>query len=258
MDILHVLKEQISLRQATGMIQTRVFTESLPQLVFYPDDVSTDRKEWSRIFLADNLDPKAPRIVMAQSGRLITGSEGARLQIHLEKGTIYEFDAEDPSKDNVSVFATTDIPLEVEEAARKIEVIAPKPDRMRTGDLWGARGDTSEERLEKTVELQKRIAIPFSVIPFALLGLVLGTVTRKGGRAYGFLFSFILVVGYYLMLTVWASACLGRGDSTLDRRLGGGYPTVRTGNPPLRPWRTRRMGTECLDRMECRASRKQA
>ena len=202
MDILYKLKEQISLRQATGMIQPRVFTESLPRLVFYPDDVSTDRKEWSRIFLADNLDPNAPRIVMAQSGRLITGSEGARLQIHLEKGTIYEFDAEDPSKDNVSVFATTDIPLEVEEAARKIEVIPPKPYRMRTGDLWGAGRDTSEQRLEKKVELQKRIAIPFSVIPFALLGLLLGTVTSKGGRAYGFLFSFILVVGYYLMLTV--------------------------------------------------------
>jgi LPS export ABC transporter permease LptG len=45
--------------------------------------------------------------------------------------------------------------------------------------------------------LHKRLALPFSVLCFSLLGLALGITTKKGGRASGFVLSLVLVLLFY-------------------------------------------------------------
>ena len=80
MDMLHNLKEMVSLRQATSQVAPRVFNEDFPNIVFYLQDLSVDRQEWERVFLADNSDPKSPRIILARQGTWVTDQEAARLQ----------------------------------------------------------------------------------------------------------------------------------------------------------------------------------
>ncbi len=205
-DIGAALKDRISLRQATSQIQPRVFNEKFPNIVFYLDDLATDRQRWSRVFLADNSDPKSPRTVLAREGTWVTDSDANRLQLHLQHGTIYEVDPDDPSKDKLSIFAATDIPIEFSRGQEGPEADAGAPSRhkkafeLSTPELWhGDPAASADEQLEQRIELQRRLAIPFSVIGFSILGLTLGVSTKKGGRTSGFVLSLVLVLLFYIL-----------------------------------------------------------
>ena len=177
MDMLHNLKEMVSLRQATSQVAPRVFNEDFPNIVFYLQDLSVDRQEWERVFLADNSDPKSPRIILARQGTWVTDQEAARLQLHLRNGTFYQIDPQDSSHDNVSVFSATDIPLDLNlrnGVSADSGGTAEEPRRaaeMSTAELWRGTGSgtPAAERLEQLIQLHRRLAIPFSVIPFGLL-----------------------------------------------------------------------------------------
>ena len=202
------LKDKISLRQATALVQPRVFNDKYRNLMLYLDDLAIDKQRWSRVFLWDNSDPKSPRTILAREGTWVTDSQANRLQLHLQNGTIYEVDPDDPSKDKESVFASTDIPVEVVglagTAQSEATSDAPRkkhPSEMATRDLWNRALDpSSREELEEAIELQRRLAIPFSVLSFSLLGLPLGISTKKGGRTSGFVVSLLLVIVFYVLL----------------------------------------------------------
>ncbi|MFQ6037869.1 MAG: LptF/LptG family permease [Candidatus Aminicenantales bacterium] len=51
------------------------------------------------------------------------------------------------------------------------------------------------------VEIHKKLALPFSCIIFALLGLPLGAFTKKGGRTSGFTLSIGIILLYYILIT---------------------------------------------------------
>jgi LPS export ABC transporter permease LptG/LPS export ABC transporter permease LptF len=211
-DILRSMKDRINLRQATSQIQPRVFVESdsFKNIVFYVDDLSVGRQRWSGVFLSDSTDPKSPRTILSESGSWVTDQSGTKLQLHLEKGVIYEVDPSDPGRDKISLFMATDVPIPLtglnsndippgvtgpNSAAAKPR----KPEETTTLDLWrGNPALPAAVRLEQRVELHRRIAIPFSVIGFSLIGLALGITTRKGGRTSGFVISLSVVLFFYV------------------------------------------------------------
>lgn len=202
-DVLRRVKNRISLTQATSQIQPRVFNEDFPNLVFYLDDLAVDKQHWSKVFLADNSDPKSPRVVISSSGTWITDPSNRRLQLHLERGASYAVNTEDPSKDNVSVFASTDIPINIGrsfDAAAEMDHRPKKVTEQSSGDLWRSfQKAPPAERLEQLVELNRRLALPFSILPFALLGLTLTVSTPKGGRTSGFALSLVTVIVFYAL-----------------------------------------------------------
>jgi len=202
-DILASLKDLINLRQATSQIMPRVFNEQFSNVVFYLDDISLDRQQWDRVFLADNTDPHAPRIVMARKGSWVTDQRGTRLQLHLEQGTIYEVNPQEPRKDNISHFAATDIPIDLNQG-RGSDIAGgegrKKPTEQATLDLWrGTPGTKPEERRMELIEFHKRLALPCSVLGFALLGLALGVSARKGSRTSGSVLGLIFVIVFYIL-----------------------------------------------------------
>ena len=205
-DRLFSLKDRISLRQATAQIQPRVFNLRYSNLVLYLDDLATDKQHWSRVFLSDNTDPKSPRTILAREGTWITDQQAKRLQLHLSDGKIYEVERDDPSKDKLSTFLTTDIPIELsrepspEDSGDKDK--KKLTSEISTRDLWHfERAGSPEESLEWEIELQKRLALPFSTVGFCLLGLALGVSTKKGGRTSGFVWSLLLVMTWFVLFT---------------------------------------------------------
>lgn len=202
-DIYNGIRDLISVRQVTSQIVPRVFNEDFSNVVFYLDDLSVDRQHWDRVFLADNSDPTAPRIVLAREGTWVTDRAGTRLQLHLERGTIYEVNPQDPSKDNISVFGATDIPIDVNHGAGSEGASADvlkRPAEQTTLNLWhGSAGTQPVRRREELIELHKRLALPCSVLGFALVGLSLGICTRRGGRTSGSVLSMVLVILYYIL-----------------------------------------------------------
>jgi LPS export ABC transporter permease LptG/LPS export ABC transporter permease LptF len=196
------IQSRVSLTQATFLIRPRVFNEDFPNLVFYLDDVNEDRQRWSKIFLVDNRDPQSPSTVMANSGEWISDSMNRRLQLHLEKGISYTINSQDPSKDNVKSFVVTDIPINFRNDAAFLDIDnrPRKVAEQSTLDLWRNHSKSSPtEGLKQIIELHRRIALPFSIFSFALLGLPLAVSAPKGGRALGFALSLVAVILFYML-----------------------------------------------------------
>jgi LPS export ABC transporter permease LptG/LPS export ABC transporter permease LptF len=206
-DIMRQVKSKISLVQATSQVQPRVFNEDFPNIVFYVGDLAADRLRWSGVFLSDNSDANSPRTVLARSGSWMADSDNQRLQLHLEHGIRFSIDSADPSKDNVSSFASTDIPIRIGlnknvESAAQSEYKPKKTSELSTGYLWQKFSVVAHSKyVEYLVELNRRIALPFSVIPFALIGLSLGVNTKKGGRTSGFALSLVFVLLFYILFS---------------------------------------------------------
>ncbi len=201
-DIYNGLLNLINVRQVTSRIVPRVFNDDFANIVFYLDDLSIDRQHWDRVFLADNTDKTAPRIVLAREGTWISDPSGSRLQLHLENGAIYEVNPQDPSKDKISQFGATDIPIELNITPLKGtgSGALQDPSEKKTADLIRvAPGLTPEQRRDELIELHQRFALPCSVLAFALIGLALGINTRGGGRTSGSVLSLILVLLFYVL-----------------------------------------------------------
>jgi LPS export ABC transporter permease LptG/LPS export ABC transporter permease LptF len=204
-DIMRLVKSRINLTQATSQVQPQVFNEDFQNIVVYVGALAADRLHWSGVFLSDNSNSSMPRTVLARSGSWIADSDNRRLQLHLEHGASFSVDSVDSSKDSISSFASTDIPISLNKGLALPAESARKPKKtteLSTGFLWRNYSTTEPAKLiEYLVELNRRIALPFSVIPFALIGLSLGVNSKKGGRASGFALSLVFVLLFYILFS---------------------------------------------------------
>ena len=199
---LRNMKEEAIISQVPSALQPRVFNDDLPNYVFYMEDLTADRKDWSHIFIADNTEAKTSRTILARSGTWIwlKGSDKDRLQLHLIDGAIYSTDLENPRKDQFETFPVKDFAIELAATPDRNKGKPKKAAEMSIHELWSrAHTGESSEKTEALVELNQRIALPFSVFPFALLGLALAVNAKKGGRTSGFVLSLAIVLIFYLL-----------------------------------------------------------
>jgi LPS export ABC transporter permease LptG/LPS export ABC transporter permease LptF len=192
-----------NLSLATSMVRPRVFNEEFPGAVFYVDDLSSDKQHWNRVFLADNSDPKSPRAIIARYGSWAGDSSKERLQLHLDQGASYSVKTEEPNKDDMIRFSSLEIPIMLKKSAdtsAKAELTPKKVAEQKTGFLWrNFRKSPQNLKIIQLVELHKRIALPFVVFPFALLGLALAAGPAKGSRTSGFALSLLTVIVFYVL-----------------------------------------------------------
>jgi len=204
------LVDRVGISVATTRIQARVFNEDLPGVIFYIKDLSDDRQRLSGIFLANGSDTEIPTIFTAGEAFWVRDPDNRRIQLHLEEGASYSAAVGEPEKDTQSFFLSTDIPIEVKKNDSVHQSISPdkisdtampvKARELKTSDLWRKRaGLPPEENVKRIIELNRRIALPFSIIPFSLLGLALSVSAPKSGRASGFGLGLVTVIIYYML-----------------------------------------------------------
>jgi LPS export ABC transporter permease LptG/LPS export ABC transporter permease LptF len=194
--------DQITISVAASKIQARVFSEEFRNIVFYLNDLSEDKKNWSGLFLADHSDPKNSKIMIARTASLISEPDNNRVQLHLEQSTSYETNLKDPSKERETFFASTENSnlLNQEISTKDTNHRPKKLKELDTLDLLHSnKGSSQEDKLKRIVELNRRIALPFSIIPFSLLGLALAISTPKSGRTLGFGLGLVTVILFYML-----------------------------------------------------------
>jgi len=202
-NILQEVKGRISLSHAASQVQARVFNEIFPNIVFYVADFKSDRQTWENVFIVDNSDPKAPKTIVARRGTWISTGESPRIQIHLKEGASYTTDPLDPSKDSLTYFAATDIPIDLTESIKAYEDYRKLPLKVAeqsTLDLWKAINTKQGSlKVEAIIEFNRRISLPFSIFPFIFLGLSLSAARIRSGRTWGFALSLVSVLSFYIL-----------------------------------------------------------
>jgi LPS export ABC transporter permease LptG/LPS export ABC transporter permease LptF len=201
-----LMGNDISLRSISTEVQPRVFEERFSNQVLYIREAATDRSRWEGIFLADVSNKNEPKITLARYGNLASYPQERKLQLHLSEGATHSVANVSPEVYRVTTFVETDIPVATASGLVPEDTARDKIAEMVTTDLIrkpnsGSRNTTAErEQRDRNVEISKRLALPFSVFVFSILGVPLGVIGKRGGKSYGFVTSLAVFLIYYLLL----------------------------------------------------------
>ena len=183
--------------QAPYEIQPRVFNEQFPNLLLYLEDVTGSRSSWRGVFIADLAQRNSVKLTLAERGVLVNEAARNRFVLHLEQGTMHEYDPSRPDEYSITSFADTEIPILVDQGGTGAG--RNSPPYLNLTQLW-QRVHQPRDRQPALVELHWRFALPVAAIVLALVGIPLGISTRKGGKSLGVMLSLLLFFVYYILM----------------------------------------------------------
>ena len=230
---LNALKADILTSSVEKEIKPRVFYEEFADLMLYVNDVDPRTGAWKGVFVADartdeggeQSGPMTPsrtvaasnaqagnpfatqrgqRIIVAQTGTLsIVPKPTKQIWLNLHSAYTHVWDARKPDK--------YDVNRNDEQRMRLPDKFSdPTMQPIRAFREMNMRELAEQARLARrndpltynqaSVEIQKKIAIPFACIVFGILGLPLGITNRRGGKSSGFSLSIAIILVYYVMI----------------------------------------------------------
>jgi lipopolysaccharide export system permease protein len=194
----------IAQTKADVQIQERVFNDDFENLVVYVDKVPIEGQKMEGILIYDERDQGKFNTIFAKEALLFNDPKSRDLVLKLVKGEIHrteqktdtyqriQFDAYDLKLELSKTFAA--IGRKLKEHEMSIDEIKARIEKMR---------QEGKNPAPLQVELHKRYALPFACVVFGLIGVPLGIQPRRSGRSHGFVFSIMILLGYYVSL----SAC---------------------------------------------------
>jgi len=209
-----------------GRIDPGVFHEEIPNVLLYVREVDNDTGEWRNILFFDSSSPGEERLTLAKRGQMVTAGLPEMVDANLTSGKLPEMEQWIRLEEVVThqfIRAEPETYRVNRNRSQLIRPITKGQGKVRyrlsmgeryTGDLVSfVRGgelegsdperESEEDRLLRrrlaSIELNKRLAIPFACTVFALLALPLGVGARSGGRGRGFVVSIAVVLAYYLV-----------------------------------------------------------
>lgn len=192
---------KIAQSKADIEIKERVFNDVFDGLVVYVEKVPIQAKKMEGILIYDERDQGKINTIFAREGLLSSNPKSQEVILRLFDGDIHRFDSRTDVYQKIK-FDAYDLKLEL---AKAFSAMGKK---LRDHELSI---DDIKEKIEKKkgagqdstpqeVELHKRYAIPFACIVFCLIGVPLGIQPRRSGRSFGFVFSILLLLAYYISL----------------------------------------------------------
>jgi lipopolysaccharide export system permease protein len=190
--------------KADVQIQERVFNDEFEGLVVYVDKVPIEGQKLEGVLIYDERDQERFNTIFAKEAFLFNDPRTRDLVLKLVKGEIHrteqkthtyhriQFDAYDLKLELSKTFAA--IGRKLRDHEMSIEEIEAKIEKMR---------QEGKNPAPLQVELHKRYALPLACVVFGLIGVPLGIQPRRSGRSHGFIFSILILLGYYVSL----SAC---------------------------------------------------
>ena len=172
------------------------------------------------VLISDASDRERPLLIFAEAGELQWDRAHRSLRLLLERGDIHigaaavdvaGAAAARPERSRRIEFATFDYALDSDEILG-VSLSALRPREMTAAELRAAiaRAEAGE-RLDDLrrqdpvyyqLQLERRAALPFAPLLFALLGVPLGTRRKRGGHSFSALLCAAVAFGYYGLLTL--------------------------------------------------------
>ena len=185
-------------------IKERVFNDLFEGLVVYVDKVPIEGKRMEGILIYDEREQGKLNTIFAKEGFLSSNPKSQEVILRLFNGDIHRLDPKSNVYQKVK-FDAYDLKLELTKAFIAMGKTV-KDYEMSIDDLKEKiekKGTTGEDTTPQKVELYKRYAFPFACIVFGLIGVPLGIQPRRSGRSYGFVFSILVTLTYYISLSIF-------------------------------------------------------
>jgi LPS export ABC transporter permease LptF/LPS export ABC transporter permease LptG len=209
--LLYSMKLRLSSFAFAQRIQPGVFSPEIAGLRVYAEGASPDRRELTGLIISDRSNPEGAQLTLARRGWLELEEDQGRLWLRVEDAERHHL-AEDGRRYDVTSFSRQRMVLQdngptlgASEKQIREQTLRELLERAST------RTRRPEDRRLALTEVHKKFALPAACLVFGLIGLPLGIVNRRGGRAAGFAVSIAIVLLYYALLaTGEARAIEGR------------------------------------------------
>jgi lipopolysaccharide export system permease protein len=154
------------------------------------------------ILIYDERDQGKLVTIFAREGFLASDPRSQEVILRLLNGDVHRIDHQTNIYQKIK-FDTYDLKLEL---AKTFTTIGKKlkDKEMSINDIKEKMEEMRKRGRDITplkVELHRRYAFPFACIVFSLIGVPLGIQPRRSGRSYGFIFSILIILAYYISLT---------------------------------------------------------
>ena len=206
----------IKVRNSALILEPGVVMNELEQegrkWMFEKNDAKTGRLKNVKIWDEYRRDGK-PRFIVATEAKVDFSGDFASLKLY--DGTIYEHgDKKQIEHYRVTDFGEMNITLDYSETLQRRDYESTSPRNMTLAELRKEMNRLAEQigaggqdylkykLLRAKVEFQKKFAIPFACLAFALIGVPLGIIVRKSGKMIGAGVGVALIIVYYALLQV--------------------------------------------------------
>jgi LPS export ABC transporter permease LptG/LPS export ABC transporter permease LptF len=187
-------------------IQPRVFEEQFTNsnTILYVGDVQLGR--WRNVFMADLTPPEqrasglrekadGPLVTVAREAIPLPDPEHSRIQLSLSDAWTHEMGKDFVANDTYAPHGEQAL-----EVAPPAEKHARPFAEMNTSEVSKHAVRASEPNwVDASIELHRRLTLPFACMMLALVGVPLGVSSRKGGKSGGYVMGvFLAFFCYYL------------------------------------------------------------
>ncbi|HEX7615519.1 MAG TPA: LptF/LptG family permease [Thermoanaerobaculia bacterium] len=209
--LLYAMKLRLSSFAFAQRIQPGVFSPEIAGLRVYAEGASPDRRELTGLIISDRSNPEGAQLTLARRGWLELEEDQGRLWLRVEDAERHHL-AEDGRRYDVTSFSRQRMVLQDNGPTLGVSEKQIREQTLRELlERASARTRRPEDRRLALTEVHKKFALPAACLIFGLIGLPLGIVNRRGGRAAGFAVSIAIVLLYYALLaTGEARAIEGR------------------------------------------------
>ena len=182
-------------------VKSRVFYQGLPGMVLYVNEVDLQGTGWSGVFLADTGDDDAPRIYIADAGRIVLDPANRQVDIVLTSGAAHDVDQADPSTYNINRFDETVLGLDPDDVfqdggqQRGLNEMTVAALRTRAAEREAGGLPVHNE----IMAIHQKFSFPVACIVFAFIGLALGVTTRRDGKLASFVLGVGVIFAYYIL-----------------------------------------------------------
>ena len=206
----HLMRQaaiKVALAKIESPIQPNTINTEMPDKVIYVGKGDRARGQWERVFIHWSEGEGGLRLITARSGRLdVTGEQTELVLTDAVVTTL-------PSKQAAREVNSTQIVTESSAQFRirlntgrnallkKFQERQPEIDELHWREiLEKSRAAKGSEKLRLLASLNKRLALCFASLSFALLGVGLGGRAQRVGRGQAILASLCVMLLYYLLL----------------------------------------------------------
>lgn len=198
---------EIAKVRASAGIRQQVFNDDFKGLVIYVEEIEPPGTTLKGILISDTRDPSQRNTIFARLGIVVNNEATQTLTLRLVDGSIHTFDATGRTYSKTD-FSLYDLNLDLDTALARVHQRQLEPNEMTIGELRQAIAEKTaagKPSLAEQVELQRKFSIPFACLVFAMVAVPLGVQPTRAVRSRGFSTSLVLILGYYLMLSLGES-----------------------------------------------------
>ncbi len=177
-------------------IEPGVFNDSFKDVVLYVKDYDLKNNLIKGIFIYDKRDLNRPAEIFGKEAKLFFGKDRSNVLLRIFNGSLHNLNKESGDYQYL-LFKTYEMEIGLNASEKKRK----KSNRELGISELIKRSKQKDASAETGIEIQQRLAFPFACIVFGILGLSLGIYWRRGGKAYGFVLSILIVFFYYILLS---------------------------------------------------------